>query len=359
MWKKLSKISIFNPVLILILGSLFIAGCAIQSADFELETNDTKDGGNVINNHNGGVETVKILHFGDMMLDRNVKKQIDRHSADYLFEELLGENSFFPNPDIIAANLEGAFADFKRRTAKSIAFCFDPTVLPAIKKYGFSVFNLANNHSADMGGAGFAETQKNLKNAGIEFYGEQYKVGEPSRLIKKVGGKKLGFVGINDIAAKLDVKKALELVADTKTVVDFVIVNAHWGEEYKFLQSNQRQQELARLLIDKGADVVIGHHPHVIQEIEIYKNRPIFHSLGNFIFDQYFSTTTQQGLGLGLEFINGNTLVATIFPIESKSSRVRLMDGKQREELLSKIAEKSRLEPYNLYEGELTLHFDL
>ena len=77
--------------------------------------------------------------------------------------------------------------------------------------------------------------------------------------------------------------------------VDLIFVSLHWGEEYQ-LQSNVEQQRIARALIDVGADAVIGHHPHVIQEVEEYNGGWIFYSLGNFIFDQYFSPETMEGL---------------------------------------------------------------
>ena len=110
------------------------------------------------------------------------------------------------------------------------------------------------------------------------------------------------------------------------------MVNAHWGEEYS-AQFNRLQQELAHGFIDAGADAVIGHHPHVAQGMEVYKNKPIFYSLGNFVFDQYFSAETQTGLAV--EFIfNGQGLDYKLHPFASKNSQIRLLDAKEKDDFL-------------------------
>ena len=115
-------------------------------------------------------------------------------------------------------------------------------------------------------------------------------------------------------------------------------MSVHWGQEYQ-IKSSVFQQKLARKIIDSGADLIIGHHPHVVQEIEIYNNKLIFYSLGNFVFDQYFSEQTQQGLAVRLE-INENKLVFQLFPIQSKLSQPFLMEQNQAEKFLEKLSER-------------------
>ncbi|MBI5728361.1 MAG: CapA family protein, partial [Candidatus Magasanikbacteria bacterium] len=293
---------------------------------------------------------VSLLHFGDIMLDRNVKKIIDRQGENFLLQNLAGtENRFFSGVDIVAANLEGPFADTRRPTSKSIAFRFDPKLIPMLRRYRFSLFTNANNHTYDMGRTGFIESQDNLRQAGLDFYGEQFQVNEKSLLIRAVGGKKLAFIGLNDTHAPqlpVDMKKTLALLKQAEAEADLTIINIHWGQEYKTI-SNERQRDLAHAFIDAGADVVIGHHPHVVEEMEIYKNRPIFYSLGNFIFDQYFSETTQQGMGVGLVFYDTATAV-TLFPLVSETSSVRQMSGPKRASFMRNFIDTSRLGAYNL-----------
>ena len=132
-----------------------------------------------------------------------------------------------------------------------------------------------------------------------------------------------------------------------------LIVNIHWGAEYQEL-SNDHQRDLARELIDAGADAIIGHHPHVVEEIEVYKDKPIFYSLGNFVFDQYFSIPTQQGLAVGV-VLGADATSVYVFPIESENSQVRLMPPSKAEQFMRRLIDRSRLGEYNIDQ----FHFSL
>ncbi|MBI4993160.1 MAG: AmmeMemoRadiSam system protein B [Candidatus Magasanikbacteria bacterium] len=300
----------------------------------------------------GGLASV--LFFGDMMLDRNVAEKIKENGADWLFSALAGEeNRFFSGMDEINANLEGPFADSRRKTSKSIAFRFDPALIPTLKKYNFSIFNLANNHTLDMGKQGFEEAKKNLQNVGLAFYGAQYGI---DSLTREIGGLKIGFVGFNDTNVQVDVEKLKEEIIKLKNSADFIIVSAHWGEEYQFLKSNKHQQKLARDIIDAGADIIIGHHPHVVQEMEVYKNKPIFYSLGNFIFDQYFSAETQQGLAVGLVMSEGGKQSVYVFPLQSVQSQIKLMSGDSLNSFFVQFIRESRLSDYTFGDSNLKIN---
>lgn len=298
-----------------------------------------------------------ILNFGDMMLDRSVRAMIDKNNKDYLFTKLAGEeNRFFSGMDVVAANLEGPFADKRRATTKSIAFRFNPDLLPMLKKYNFSLFSQANNHTYDMGAAGAVESKKNLSTAGFDVYGSQYKVDNNSLLVKKIGDFNFGFIGINDTNSPVKILDVVDLIKKAKAqFADFVIINAHWGAEYKEI-SNDRQRQLAHALIDAGADVIIGHHPHVVEEMEIYNNRPIFYSLGNFIFDQYFSVPTQQGLGLGLVF-KEKQISAYIFPLQGVKSQVSQMPPEKARVYLNGWLKNSRIEDNKFDNFNLKINF--
>ncbi|MDO8499539.1 MAG: AmmeMemoRadiSam system protein B [bacterium] len=264
--------------------------------------------------------SASILNFGDMMLDRSVAKAIDKNGPGYLLDDLAGgEGRFFAGVDAVGANLEGPFANVRRDTSKSIAFRFDPSLIAELKKYNFTTLNCANNHTYDMGADGFSESLANLNKAGIDCYGAQYSVGEKSVLYKTVGNFNVAFVGLNDTNTRLDMDDVSKIIKEAKTKADKVVVNIHWGEEYKNI-SNTRQRAVAHAMIDAGADAIIGHHPHVVEEMEIYNNRPIFYSLGNFIFDQYFSKETQEGLSVGLVFYNDKISIY-VFPLKSVKSQ--------------------------------------
>ena len=306
-------------------------------------------------------KTASILNFGDMMLDRNVKKQIGINGSDFPFKTLAGEEGRFLNgADVITANLEGSFANKRRATSKSIAFQFDPALITTLKKYNFNLFTLANNHSLDMGSAGFEESKVNLKKAGIDFYGQQYKITDENLLVKQIGNFKFGLIGLDDTINKVSVAKVKSLIEKAKKQgSEIIMVNVHWGDEYKVI-SNTRQRQLGHALIDAGVDVIIGHHPHVVEEMEIYKNRPIFYSLGNFIFDQYFSVPTQQELGVGLFFEekNNQKSVSTyVFPLESNRSQIKQMEHYKGKKYFEDWTKKSRLGEYKFENFNLKINF--
>lgn len=308
-----------------------------------------------------GIKMTSFLNFGDMMLDRNVKKQIDANGADYIFKKLAGNNDeFFGNVDAVECNLEGSFANKRRATSKSIAFDFDPKLIAMVKKYHFNLFNLANNHSLDMSREGFKESQANLKKNDIAYYGQQYKVDSTNLLVKKIGDFTFGLIGLDDTINKIQAAQVKKLVDAAKLQgADFVVVNIHWGDEYKPL-SNSRQRQLGHTLIDLGVDAIIGHHPHVVEEMEIYKNHPIFFSLGNFVFDQYFSVPTQQELGLGLIFTKANdqkSISIYTFPLQSVRSQISQMNEKDSLKFFNDWTKRSRLgdKAFNNYHLTLDL----
>lgn len=296
-----------------------------------------------------------LLFFGDMMLDRSVKKQIDAIGANELFKPLLeNDEMFFKRHDIVHANLEGPIGDKRRPTSKSIAFNFDPKLIPFLQEYGFTTFNLANNHTLDMGKEAFEETKKNLTNGKIEFYGEQYTADEDALLIKKINEVKIAFIGVNDTNSPLSWIEVEKLIKQAEQDGDITIVNIHCGAEYK-LASNDRQQKLAHKMIDSGVDIIIGHHPHVVQEIEIYKDRPIFYSLGNFIFDQYFSTETQQGISIAITLNDPTRMLIRLYPLRSQKSIVSFMKNSEAIKLIQRITEKNKIQFDELVQFEIPI----
>src|SRR5262249_35794721 len=155
---------------------------------------------------------------------------------------------------------------------------------------------------------GFLATLETLKNNNLLYAGagENYTDATTPRIIE-VRGMKIGFLGATDVGptwlAATDTKPGVllandphltEIVADAKAQVDVLAMSFHWGNEYSPV--NAHQEQIAHTVIDAGADIVVGHHPHVMERVEEYKGKPIFYSLGNFIFDQYFSEHTMRGM---------------------------------------------------------------
>jgi len=279
----------------------------------------------------------RMLFFGDLMLDRYVKNRIKEKGVEYIFEKL-DKESFFSEYDLISANFEGAAADKGAYYSpnNNFDFSFNPKTVEKLKNYNFNFFNLANNHFADQGEKGILETRKNLGDAGFEFSGcKNGKMGDCSSKIVEVVDRNIAMVGLSIVGGKLDYEKVKILLEDIKKESDFIVINIHWGQEYK-INSNEYQKDTAHKLADFGANLIIGHHPHVVQEIEVYKKIPIFYSLGNFVFDQYFSEETQKGLAVEMS-LTDNELTFKLHPLKSKLSRVELMDGKDKDDFLKRI----------------------
>ncbi|MCK4554656.1 CapA family protein, partial [Candidatus Parcubacteria bacterium] len=190
---------------------------------------------------------------------------------------------------------------------------------------------------------GIIETRKNLDKLGFNYVGcRDGKVGECSSTVVALADKKIGIAGFSMVYSKLNTAKAEKVINDLASTTDLVIVNMHWGTEYKH-QFNKLQQETAHTLIDAGADIIIGHHPHVVQDIEVYQGKPIFYSLGNFVFDQYFSQDTQEGLAIGVS-INDEKTDFFLYPLKSKLSQVELMVGEEKKNFLQELIEWSEVD---------------
>ncbi|MFH1564882.1 MAG: CapA family protein [bacterium] len=289
---------------------------------------------------------IKFLFFGDMMLDRTVGIKIKENGLDYLFEKLAGEdNKFFQGNDLVGCNLEGAVTNNGAHYAPQMAydFAFNPDLIDQLKKYNFNFFNTANNHLSDQGRQGVEEMIKNLDD--MNFYHSGCVDGgidDCSSTVVEISGKKIGMAGFSAVYTKLNTEKLKTKIKNLADSTDLVVVNIHWGIEYanKF---NKTQQDLAHTLIDSGADIIIGHHPHVTQGIEIYKNKPIFYSLGNFIFDQYFSKETQESLAIGINIEDEKTSIF-IYPLKSKLSQAELMGGEEKEKFLKNLVDWSEVD---------------
>jgi len=284
--------------------------------------------------------SLNLLFFGDMMLDRHVKEKLAGRPIGYLLDELAGEEKyFFTGFDIVSANLEGAVTDDGAHYAPVNAydFAFSPERIAELKDYGFNYFALANNHFSDQGERGVNETRKNLSELGFYFSGApDAQVNEHARQDIEAAGQKIAMISLSMVYNNFDLEQAKSLVEKAATEADLVIINIHWGNEYQH-NFNSYQQAVGYTLVEAGADMIIGHHPHVVQGLEIYQNKPIFYSLGNFIFDQYFSAATQESLALQIK-VDSQQIIITLLPLRSTGSIPRLMLDQEKEVFLKNFS---------------------
>jgi poly-gamma-glutamate synthesis protein (capsule biosynthesis protein) len=172
---------------------------------------------------------------------------------------------------------------------------------------GINIVNIANNHTRNFGSQGFTETKNYLDQAGIKW------VDGSSLAIIEKGGVKFGFLGFDYVFGKPS-DTDLEQIRNADSKVDVLIVGVHWGQEYTSIPTND-QRLIAKDLVAAGAGVVAGHHPHWVQANENIEGKPVYYSLGNFVFDQMWSEETKKGLAIELFFKDGNIVKEDRLPV--------------------------------------------
>lgn len=252
---------------------------------------------------------IKLGFTGDIMLNRGVEKFINSYgNGDYNFP-FLNVHEKLQKYDLLFGNLEGPISNKGENVGSIYSFRMNPKAAEAIKYAGFDAVSVANNHIGDWGIKALSDTLTRLKNSGIIYVGGGFNKKEAySPKIIEIKGMKIAFLGFSEFG-----KNYLEAYEDTPGIAfayeeeiakniykarksaDIVIATFHFGTEYQ-KKPNDYQIKLSKIAADAGADLIIGHHPHVIQPVEKYNNSYIAYSLGNFVFDQNFSKDTMEGL---------------------------------------------------------------
>lgn len=198
------------------------------------------------------------------------------HDETYFFSKV---KSILSADDLSIVNFEGTLTASETREDKTFAFKGAPEYASILTAGSIEAANLANNHSRDYGASSYTDTQTNLRNAGITTFGNE------ETAVIDVKGVKIGLIGIYELDTHLEVQSQLlqHIAKVQQEGADYIIVNFHWGNELE-TTPDSNQTTLAHAAIDAGADLVVGHHPHVMQGIESYKNKTIVYSLGNFCF---------------------------------------------------------------------------
>ncbi|MFH2097481.1 MAG: CapA family protein [bacterium] len=251
---------------------------------------------------------ITFLAVGDVMLSRTVADKMQRHGFDYPYEKVA---DLLQSADFVFGNLEMPIIEGRRIEAYEMVFRADPGAEQGLAKANFEIVSLANNHTMNFSNQGIENTFQLLDNAGINYCGAgmtKEQALQPALFRKD--GLTLAFLCFTDTDVSPDSYGAKEQVSgvafmnlddldsaleNAREQADIIIVSTHSGNEYTEV-INSSQSSFARHAIDMGADLVIGHHPHVVQKVEEYKDKQIIYSLGNFIFDQEWSQETKQGM---------------------------------------------------------------
>ncbi len=261
----------------------------------------------------GTGEEARILFVGDMFFDRQIRTVISDKGENYIFNCL---HNYLKEFDLVVGNLEGPVTDnpsvsegSEIGSPQNFVFTFPPLTAKLLYKNNVNVVSLGNNHIGNFGGEGIASTHQYLDQAGIKYFGGV--LGNEPILKKTVSGINFSFIGYNQFGGKsagqvaLDIKS--EKMRDENKNIK-VVVFAHWGEEYTVPTEHMKQT--AKLFADSGADLIIGAHPHVIQESERVGETLVYYSLGNFIFDQYWNKEVSTGLGVVATFSKNNLSIS-------------------------------------------------
>jgi len=298
------------------------------------------------------IKEILISAVGDFTLASNYSKPYggsfyeyyDLYGPEYFCENI---RSAFEDSDCVIANLECILSDNKnlvRRTSQQYGYKGRAEFTSIIKASNIDVVNLANNHTYDYSDEGYNDTINILNGEKIDYYGNE------TVLIKSINGIKVGFVGTVGEYRLAAVKSGLDYLTENEVLIK--IVTFHWGNMDERV-ANATQIAAAHYAIDNGADLVIGHHPHVLQAIEIYKGKYIAYSIGNFIFDgnvisdieNRTSVIFQQKFVLyDSEIIDSSINLIPILTISNMSKnnfKPMFAEGEQKENILNKIEARS------------------
>lgn len=283
------------------------------------------------------VHETKVLFVGDIMLGRYVETLYDEQGGEYLFA---GLSPLLPRYDAIVGNFEAAIPEQHSKTKEGeMRFSVRRDIATSLQTW-LTAASLANNHAYDFDAEGNRATAAYLKSVGITPFGDARYPGSGDVYYLTHHDEQIAIIGINAVGG-YDTSAITNVISNVAASSSMQIVFIHWGDEYVETH-NESQEVLAKAMIDAGADAIIGHHPHVVQDVGWYNNVPIFYSLGNFIFDQYFSEAVQTHLAVELS-IRNDEVTYRLIPMTSlnQKSVPRLMNIKERAAFLDVLAAKS------------------
>jgi poly-gamma-glutamate synthesis protein (capsule biosynthesis protein) len=307
------------------------------------EVIDTKSSTSFTENKIEERKTVNFLFAGDVMLDRTVRQNINMKGVEYFTRDI---QDIFMENDIVMVNMEGPITDkvsvsnVAQDNPNHFKFTFEPIHTKDFLEFNrINAVSIGNNHILNFGIEGVAQTEEFLQQNKILYVGVP-KEDAKNIVYKDINGKKIAFVPYNDFAPP-SFERTVENVKEAKDNSDFVIVFAHWGQEYN-KKMTTTQQNQAHQFIDVGANVIIGAHPHVIEPMEIYGKGIVFYSLGNFIFDQFFDEDVKERLLVHMLIDEDNKLQFILIPLYTGSyGKLELADEVRREKILQEIANNS------------------
>jgi gamma-polyglutamate biosynthesis protein CapA len=278
--------------------------------------------------------TVSLAAVGDIFFCRGVSQVIAENGVDYLFEST---SEIISHYDLAFCNLECALSNRGTPLEKRFLFRADPSSAFSLSTAGFDIVCLGNNHTVDYGYDALLDTKNAIYDVGMIEVGTQVAGTDDIgvRIVEK-NGLAIGFLAfcdLYDVAGEapeeypsvmmIDPVTLPQQVADAKSQCDVLVVSMHWGVDYVDFPT-ERQQALAKLCIDNGADLILGHHPHVLQEMEFYKDKPIVYSMGGFVWDSSRDGADHSGIFV-FELARDRAEFQLMIPVEIEGCRPELV----------------------------------
>lgn len=271
-----------------------------------------------------------LTFVGDIMLARSVERAIVEHGATWPFAEL---GDLFTDSDLVVGNFEGTVRPNRNlEVVNQMTFDTTPDNVAMLANAGFTHLSLANNHADDYGIQVAADTRQAILDNGLVAFGDP-ELSQNYIARENIGGVSLSLIGFHAFGE--DTNEILEAIESEKAQGRFVIVYPHWGVEYA-TQAPSVETLAAQAFVNAGADLIIGAHPHVIQNIEVIDGVPVIYSLGNFLFDQDFSSETKQGLTVQVTITN-EALTLDFTPVVIENRQTSVMSEPAASELLAKL----------------------
>lgn len=290
-----------------------------------------------------GTGDTTIIFAGDVLLSDYVLENYKNQGIGGVVNDTL--LSQLQSADITVVNEEFPFGTTGTKAEdKQFTFRVNPSYITVLQEMGVDAVTLANNHVLDFGEEALLETMETLDSAGILYAGAGDSVERAKQVQKmEVNGKTYGMLAASRVIpvtswnvenhtpgvfCTYDVTALVKEIQQAKKECDYLAVYVHWGVE-RNNQPEDYQRNLAKQYIDAGADVVIGSHPHVLQGIEFYQGKPIFYSLGNFIFNQSIDKT----MAVKLEIPEEGEPMIRLLPASAQNARTGILEDTGAEEL--------------------------
>lgn len=282
-------------------------------------------------------ESRPVLFVGDIMMGRYVET-LANTANDPLrsFREI----ELYLKEHTTIGNLEGPIPEVHIPTpVNGFSFSFPSSTPATLKEAGITAVSLANNHMLDQGRSGYEATKKALASVGLLHFGG-YSPTAADHFETTLGTQLVIVYGVTMIATGWDQEQALSVTEKLRSKYKdaHLVAFLHWGDEY--VSQNKYQREFAHALIDRGVDTIIGAHPHVVQGIEVYKEKPIFYSLSNFVFDQWWRDDVEDGYMVKMNVVGGD-YVYELIPVHSVRAVIAQATSTKRNTILKKMADQS------------------